>query len=152
MTMLSTTAPVTGNSALRFPGATTSTSTTGYGTTFAQERNELMEKGATSTKEIQDQILSSIAAGAQTADGVLQDRTYARLQQLVQNRFNGSPNEHSFERLDWRIIQRFFAYLFEQNSAWAHIGEELYGEMQYLHEPPPLKRSHQPAYIKTTSC
>lgn len=147
--MFSTTAPGTSKNALLVPGVTTSTSnTTGYGKTFAQERNEPMGTGA---KEIQDQILSSIAAGAQTADGALHERTYARLQQLVQNRFDGTPNEHSFERLDWRIIQRFFAYLFEQESGWACIGEELYGEMQYLHEPPPT-RSPQPAYAKTTSC
>jgi hypothetical protein len=101
---------------------------------------------ATNRKEIQDQILSFLAAGAQTADGALQERTRARLHQLVHNHFDGSPNQHSGERIDWRIIQRFFAHIFAQGTtAWARIGEELYDEMQYLHDPPPMKKNRNSA-------
>lgn len=89
----------------------------------------------TTRKELQDRILSFVAAGARTADGALQERTYARLDQLVRTHFDGSPNQRSFERTDWRIIQRFFAHIFAQGISWAHIGEELDDEIQYLNEP-----------------
>jgi len=93
----------------------------------------------TSAKEMQDQILSLIVAGAQTADGALQERTYARLHQVVQNHFTDAPNHYSRERIDWRIMQRFFAFVFAQGGAWASIGEELYAEMEYVLDPPPVK-------------
>src|SRR6266568_9000396 len=91
--------------------------------------------------DLRDRVLSFLAAGAQAADGALQERTYTRLHQLVQNHFDGIPNQHSYERLDWRIMQRLFTHLFAPGTpAWARIGEELYNEMQYLHEPPPMRR------------
>ena len=99
----------------------------------------------TSTKELQDEILSFIAAGAQTADGALQERTYARLHHVIQNHFDGSPNQYSRERMDWRIMQRFFAHIFTQGEARARMGEELYAEMAYILDPPPVKMSPNPS-------
>ena len=98
----------------------------------------------TSTNELQHQMLSFIAAGAQTADSALQHQTYARLHHVVQNHFTGFPNQHSRERMDWRIMQRFFAYVFAQGGACARMGEELFAEMQYILDPPPVMMSPDP--------
>lgn len=92
---------------------------------------------STSTKEVQDQILSFISAGAQTADG-LRRRTWDRLHQVVKNHFDNTTNQHSFERIDWRIIQGFFSHLFAHGPAWARIAEELYPAMEYIDEPLPI--------------
>jgi len=91
------------------------------------------------TKEIQQQILSFLLAGVEQANGALQHRTYLRVHQLVQSHFLGCPNQHSAERLDWRVVQRLFGFIFSHGTpAWKRIGEELYDEMAHLDEPQPM--------------
>jgi hypothetical protein len=95
-----------------------------------------METTTPTSKNIQDAILVFLKAGAQRADSALQARTYARLYQVVVNYFDVVPNQHAIERLDWRIIQLLFSYVFSQGAtAWNRLGEELFDEMRHLDEP-----------------
>jgi len=95
-----------------------------------------------SESDIRERILLFLESGAKQATGGIEGRTHARLHELVEHYFEGSPNQHSYERIDWRIVQRLFSHIFAQGAtekAWAPIGEELYGEMRYLHEPKPVE-------------
>jgi hypothetical protein len=87
--------------------------------------------------EIRETIVCFLTSGANHANGALQQRSYAQLQLIVERYFDGVPNEHSYARIDWRVVHRLFCYIFQQTTSdvgWKCIGEELYGEMEYLHD------------------
>jgi len=89
--------------------------------------------------EIRERILDFLVTGEKQAAGALQQRTYAQLCLVVEHYFDGIANTHFYQRIDWRIVQQMFAHIFAQATAaraWDRIGEELYGEMQYLHDHP----------------
>jgi hypothetical protein len=96
-----------------------------------------MEICTAANRKLIQELLAFVVAGAQSADGALQQRTCVRLHELIQSHFDGSTNRHSCDRLDWRIMQRFFEYMFAHSTMeWTQVGEELYGVMQHLGEPP----------------
>jgi len=104
---------------------------------FSIAEQSAMEICTANQKVIQE-ILAFVLAGTQSADGALQERTYVRLHELIENHFDGSTNRRSWERLDWRIMRRFFEYVFAHGTMeWTQVGEELYGVMHYLGDPPP---------------
>jgi hypothetical protein len=95
--------------------------------------------------DIRRQLLSFLRADAERATGPLAERTYERLQRIVEQYFDGVSNHHSYDRVDWRIVHRLFSYIWQQDAAkntqaWGQTGEDLYGEMRYLHDHPPIPR------------
>jgi hypothetical protein len=107
--------------------------------TFLSPSQSAMKICTAANPKVVQEILAFVMAGAQSTDGALQQRTYARLHQLIQNHFDGAANRKSCERIDWRVIQRLFEFVFAHGTTeWRQIGEELYAEMQYVDDPPPV--------------
>jgi hypothetical protein len=89
------------------------------------------------TAEIRERIVCFLTSEAKRANGALQQRSYSQLQLIVERYFDGVPNEHFYARIDWRVVHRLFCYIFQQRASevgWKCLGEELYGEMEYLHD------------------
>jgi hypothetical protein len=91
--------------------------------------------------EFQRGILQFLQGGAQGASGTLRGRTFEQLELVCRRHFDGATPKHIFGRIDWRVVHELFTFIWTQASEdgrrhWAVLGEDLYGQMEYLHEGP----------------